>query len=577
MAVDTYQTSVVDGPVTPQDEAVLLLSSSQLSMPSTEGPASPIDPSALKDNAAADHAVSPPAVIPSSLTPPPSSQVPKSNGVAAGQQHGFIASQPLVSPPETGLKQQKRKDTMIAGEFVTPTPQQVNEASSEELRSYLQACMAEQAKLKMEAAHHKLQYNLLSLQADEDAKRAAVELEMTRREVEALRMAQDTQQARHELNTASEAAHAKYLQLRVWYEQAVEEIESLSKKLKVAKKVIHQKEDELISLTDERNLLLNRIRENREHFHALRSPGGMFHTAVTTNQQTAVSPAQHRATPRQTPRSAQRDPQNSRGQPQEIPFDVLLKAATQENSSAPSTPMTSSRPAPRVQAKHTRNVQSLSSLPSTPISRAKRSDQSGLLPSVDLVPQTEPPYRSTARYIPETPPVARTANRTSRESTISAEDAGETAAATSQRHHNEELARQALTSFASRGSATSSMRRRVADEEVYESQASQAASQMLRRDPRDNFALAAAARGRSPPRTGHFSTTPAAAEKSAKLQAKLFAGLNKGGVTDGAEKRKLSGNEVQAESLSPTKKLRLVGGLRDTKGSVGLGIRYQEN
>lgn len=577
MAVDAYQTSLVDGPTTPQDEAVLLLSSSQLSMPSTEGPASPREPSMLKDNAGSDRVVSPPAVIPSSLTPPPSSQVPKNKGVAAGQQHEFTASQPLVSPPETGLKQQqKRRDTMANGEFVVPTPQQVNEATPEELRTYLQACMAEQAKLKMEAAHHKLQNNLLSLQADEDAKRATVELEMTRREVEALRMAQDTQQARHELNTASEAVHAKYLQLRVWYEQAVEEIESLSKKLKLAKKIIHQKEDELISLTDERDLLLNRIRENREHFHALRSPGGMFHAAVTANQQTASTPVQHRATPRQTPRSAQRDSQNNRGQPQEIPFDVLLKAATQENSSAPSTPMTSSRPAPRVQAKHTRNVQSLSSLPSTPISRAQRGDQSGLLPSVDLVPQTEPSYRAAARYIPETPPIARQAQRTSRESTISVEDAGETAAV-SQQQHNEELARQALSSFASRGSATSSTRRRVADEEVYESQASQAASQMLRRDPRDNFALAAAARARSPPRTGHFSTTPAAAEKSAKLQAKLFAGLNKGGVADGVEKRKLSGSEVHAESISPTKKLRLAGGLRETKGPVGLGIRYQES
>jgi hypothetical protein len=483
-----------------------------------------------------------------------------------------------VSPPETGQKQQKQRDAMTNGEFVTPTPQQVNEATPEELRSYLQACMAEQAKLKMEAAHHKLQYNLLSLQADEDAKRAAVEQEMTRREVEALRMAQDTQQARHELNTASEAAHAKYYQLRVWYEQAVEEIESLCKKLKLAKKVIHQKEDEIISLTDERDLLLNRIRENREHFHALRSPGGMFHTAVTANQQTASTPVRHRVTPRQTPGCAPRDSQTSRGQAQEIPFDVLLKAATQENSSAPSTPMASSRLTPRVQAvKHTRNVQSMSSLPSTPISRTQRSDQSGLLPSVDLVPQTEPPYRRTAApYIPETPPIARHAHCTSRESTISVEDAGETAAV-SQQQHNEELARQALSSFASRGSATSNTRRRVADEEVYESQASQAASQMLRRDPRDNFALAAAARARSPPRTGHFSTTPAAAEKSAKLQAKLFAGLNKSGVADGAEKRKLSGNEVQTESISPTKKLRLAGGLRETKGSVGLGIRYQDS
>jgi acetyl-CoA acyltransferase 1 len=584
MAVDVDHTSRVDGPATPQDDAVLLLSSSQISMPSTEGPASPIDASSLLKPDVNDDRTAASAVIPSSLTPPPSSQMPTNAAVAAGHQLGYVASQQsgIVSPPATGLHNAKR-DILTTADFTTPTAQQVAEATPEELRSYLQASMAEQAKLKMEAAHHKLQYNLMALQADEDAKRAAVEHEMTRREVDALRMAEDSRQARHELSAASESAHAKYLQLRVWYEQAVEEIESLSKRLKLAKKVIQQKEDELISLTDERDLLLNRIRENREHFHALCSPGGMFHTAATPKQQTASTPVQHRATPRQTPRSAQRDPQTHRGHGQEIPFDVLLKAATQENSSAPSTPLTSSRPAPRSLPKHTRNVQSMSSLPSTPIYRSRGGDQSGLLPSVDLVPQTEPSYRTGARFIPETPPITRHARRKSRESTISVEDAEETAAI-SRQQHNEELARQALSSFVSRGSATSSMRRRAADEEVYESQASQAASQMLRRDPRESFEVSAS-RDRSP-RPGHFSTqTPAAAEKSAKLQAKLFAGLNKSGVSPavtGSEKRKFSGAEGKDEVArreavpSPTKKLRLAGGLRDP-GRVGLGIRFAES
>lgn len=585
-AVDAQQASMMNGPTTPQDEAVLLLSSSQISMPSTEGPASPIDGSSLlmadnDDNNAAS------TVIPSSLTPPPSSQQPTNAAIAAGQQLGYIASQQsgIVSPPATEL-QKTRRDTMASIDLCTPTPQQVADATAEELRIYLQAAMAEQAKLKMEAAHHKLQYNLLALQADEDAKRASVELEMTRREVNALRMAEDSRQARYEINAASESAHAKYLQLRVWYEQAVEEIETLSKRFKLAKKVIQQKEDELISLTDERDMLLTRVRENREHFHMLCSPGGMFHAAVTPQQQKPAStPVQHRATPRQTPRSGQRDAQPLRGHPQEIPFDVLLKAATQENNSAPTTPLTSTRPAPRAQIKHTRNVQSMSSLPSTPIGRSRGHDQSGLLPSVDLVPQTEPSYRTGARFIPETPPFSHhNAGGKSRESTISVEDAEDTAAM-SRQHHNEELARQALSSFVSRGSATSSVRRRVADEEAYESPASQVASQMLRRDPRDSFEAAASRHHNvSPPRAGHFSTTPAAAEKSAKLQAKLFAGLNKSGVAPLAsgEKRKFSGGESLDEvarqevpaTASPAKKLRIAGGLRD--GRVGLGIRFAE-
>lgn len=158
--------------------------------------------------------------------------------------------------------------------------------------------------------------------------------------------------------------------------------------------------------------------------------------------------------------------------------------------------------------------------------------------------------------------------RKSRESTISAED-------------NEELARQALHSFASRGSHTShgSHGRRTADqaeEEVFESQASQAASEMLRRDPRESFEVAS-----SVDASRDVSPAPAATERSAKLQAKLFAGLNKSGAASGGDKRKFSGHGETRDDVagrealtSPTKKLRVTGGLRDP-GRVGLGIQYR--
>lgn len=551
----------VDAPSTPPEHDAPP-PSSQLTLPSTEGPASPIDPTQSFKTEVNDDRIARATIIRSSLTPPPSSQVPTNGGGAVGHTLGYINSQTsgIFSPPATGANITRRDGLISAAEYVPPSPQQVVEAPPDELRSYLQACIAEHAKLKMETAHHKLQYNLLSLQADEDAKRAAVEHEMTRREVDALRDVEHTRYARRELSTASESTQAKYLQLRIWYEQAIEENESLNKRLKLAKKVIQQKEDEVISLTDERDMLLNRIRENREHFHLLCSPGGMFHTAVTPKTQAAQSPVQYRGTPRQTPRSAHRD----RDHGQE-PFDVLLKAATQENNSAPSTPTNGYKPVPRTQPKHTRNVQSMSSLPTTPTPRS-RGGHSALLPSADLVPQSEPPYRHN-RYIPETPTSARHhQRRRSRESTISAED-------------NEELARQALHSIASHGSQNSrgSRRRHPAEEEeedVFESQASQAASEMLRRDARESFEVAS-----SIPGSRDGTPAPAAAERSAKLQAKLFAGLNKSGVA-GAEKRKLSGHGEPRDDTSrsevlasPTKKLRLAGGLRDP-GRVGLGIQY---
>jgi len=83
---------------------------------------------------------------------------------------------------------------------------------------------------------------------------------------------------------------------------------------------------------------------------------------------------------------------------------------------------------------------------------------------------------------------------------------------------------------------------------------------MLRRDPRESFEVASS--------VGSRDDTPAPTEKSAKLQAKLYAGVNKPGVS---EKRKFAGVHDADESrrdvfTSPPKKSRLAG------GKIGLGI-----
>ncbi|KAI9151605.1 hypothetical protein HJFPF1_08812 [Paramyrothecium foliicola] len=540
--------------------------SSQVTLPSTEIPPSPIEPSeSFKTEVNDDRAAT--TVIPSSLTPPPSTQVTAHNGNA---RRAYSNSQQTTffSPPATILA--AMRDREVGSGYEPPSPQRVLEASADQLRAMLQSCIAEHQRLKMETAHHKLQNNLLSLQADEDSKRAAVEHDMVRREVDALRMAEHSRQARRELSTASDTHHAKYLQMKTWYEAAMEENEMLHRKMKVAKKLIQQKEEETISLSEERDMLLTRIRENREHFQSLCSPGGIFHNILTPKQQAVSTPQQHRATPRQTPKSVRRDEREEHG------LSALLQAMSQDNNannnnSAPSTPITSHRLAPRIVGKHHRNSQSMSSLPTTPLNRPNVG-HSGLLPSVDLVPQTEPPRRYGQRHAVPVTPVARPEHRRrkSRESTISADD-------------NEELARQALQSvaaaqsFASRG--TRSSRRgspresRQADEEVVEdeladSQATQAATEMLRRDARQSFEVANT--------RGSRDQSPAPAERSATMQAKLLANI-KGSM----DKRKFSGShnateDARREPASPAKKMRGGSGLLEEQRRVGLGIQYSQ-
>ena len=551
----------VEAPATPHDVDVDAPPvSSQVTLPSTEGPASPVDVGASFRTDTHDDRLRSTSVIPSSLTPPPSSQVP-ANGLGANPL-GYVASQrsAILSPPVTGLSTSSRRE-VPSSDYTAPSPSTVMWAAPEELRSMLQSCIAEHAKLKMETAHHKLQYSLLSMQADEDAKRAIVEHEMTRREVEALRMAEHARQARRELSAVADPMQTKYLQLKAEFEEVVEENLVLQKKVKSAKKLILQMQEDVNELTEEKGLLLNRLRENREHFHLLCSPGGMFHGALTPKTQTVSTPVQSRATPRQTPKSAPRESRHERNHSQQMA--ALLQALSQENNSAPSTPTTSHRAAPRNNSRHVRNVQSMSSLPTTPTMRPP-TEYGGLLPP--LVPQSEPRHRQS-RFLDT--PTDREQGRKSRESTISAED--DTA----------ELARQAVAaaSFASRGSRGSrSSRRHPADEdleeEVFQSQASQAASEMLRRDPGESLEVTSSVGGS---RDG----TPAPTEKSSRLQAKLFAGLNKNGMA--SEKRKYSGGGIDAQddarrdvAMSPTKKLKVAGGLREPKDRVGLGIQYSQ-
>lgn len=545
-----HMASPVQQPSTPQDLASQDLS--QVTLPSTEIPQSPIDPNeSFKTEINDDRPAI--TIIPSSLTPPPSTQV---NNIPNGHsKRAFSGSQQstLFSPPATILN--TLRDRQLTSDFVPPAPQQVLEASADELRIMLQGCIAENQKLKMETAHHKLQYNLLSLQADEDQKRAIVEHDMIRREVDALRTAEHTRQAKRELSTSSDSTQAKYLQMKMWYEAAMDETETLQRRVKVAKKVIQQKEEETIGLTEERDMLLNRIRENREHLHSMCSPGGIFHGALTPKQQTQTASTPYRSTPRQTPRSAARETREG-----EHGLSALLQAMSQDNNSAPSTPIPSHRPAPRQVRKHQRNAQSMSSLPTTPMNRP-RGAHTGLLPSVDLVPQTEPQRYAQRSFVPTTPVSKPDRRRQSRESTISVED-------------NEELARQALqsvaaASFASHASRTSQgggRSRDEDDEEVFDSQASQAATELLRRDPRQSFEVASS--------TGSRGATRSPIDKSARMQAKLFSN-SKG---DG-EKRKFSGNhgsseEVMRDQGSPAKKMR--GPLAEERRRVGLGIQYSQ-
>ena len=527
-------------PATPQDTG--LLHCSQETIPSTQDPASPAEPNVSFKTELNDDGQVGSVTIPSSLTPPPSSQRPAGRNARSVFEVSHQTIDSLFPSPVVGSYGASSRELPPASEYIPPTPSKVLAAPAETLRSMLNACINEHARLKLQVAHDRFQFRLLEMQAMEDAERAAIEFEITRCEVEKLKQLELSRQARNELSATQES---KYQELRTCFQDTVRENESLYRKLKSAKKVIKQKEGSIVALTEERDMLLTRIRENREHFNMLCSPGGIFHGVASPKSNQLSTPRQvTRGNRRNANASTRYDPEHGQER-----FAALLEVLHQENNSAPSTPPAATH-APRNPLKHTPAVQSMSSLPRTPRTRP-RGEQSGLLPSVDLVPQSEPPPRYGSGF-----PTTGSGDRVpSRESTISAED-------------NEELARQAVEAAAQ--SAFLSRRSRYnGQEEVLESHASQAASELLRRDPRESFEVVSS--------VGSRDVTPAPAEKTAKLQARLYGGVDKA-VVGGTGKRRFSTTFEEREEISgsrttahsPKKKNRI-----DMDGRrVGLGIQY---
>ncbi|PHH81386.1 hypothetical protein CDD82_913 [Ophiocordyceps australis] len=321
----------------------------------------------------------------------------------------------------------------------------------------LQACINDNNKLKMEVAHHRLQYHLLSLQADEASKRASVEHDMARREVDMVRQVELSRHVKREFGSPLEMLQSELVEMKMLHEEALEEKARINHRLAEAVKLLRIKSNQVQALTEDREFLLKRIRENRERIRLLCSPGGMFHSAMTQRQTTTPTASRNADAQRHAPHhtrhhSTQRPAQVSRQQqsrqtPSEtrlaaartqLPqsaghgLSALLQAMSQDSNGATSNHWPSHRTTQRSGAKHNRNAQSLSSLPTTPVARGR---DSRLLPSVDLVPQTEPRQRLSQhqQLTPTTPMLKRGSRRKSRESTISVDD-------------NEELARQAMES-----------------------------------------------------------------------------------------------------------------------------------
>ncbi|MCJ1227119.1 hypothetical protein MMC12_003774 [Toensbergia leucococca] len=415
---------------------------------------------------------SPPIPLAVDLTPPPSSQVPSSGPSE------FVTkrARSLASPPDTLRPGAPLPLALGGGINEIPSIGDVENLTETQLRSLVVQLLPALSDARMSAAHSKLQYSLLSIENSESIKRAQVEHELTRREVEVLLAGSSIYRdgsARNTPRSPQLSAHSR-LDLALEHCRQLEtENVVLEHRVKRAKKLILQAEDKNLQLAEDNHQLRQRIKQNRDHLNAMRSSGAL---SVNGTPLTGLGISSNRTAlkPFGNSRSIQLTSNPASGQD---PFDALLaagQALNVEANSVPSTPNHHRKT--KLHQGHVRGAHSLSSLPTTPNrSRPTTADNLLLTPinhsTSDLrvsysAPNTQLTYNQDNR------------RREDRDSTISASD-------------NEEA---------------------FTDDDVPASSASQAATSMLRR---------------SSTAKANATAPPGATPDTKMVQAKLFGIIKK--------------------------------------------------
>ena len=293
------------------------------------------------------------------LTPPPSSQVPQQSGKPLQFPFGAQNREELlVSPPPTVGPAPAIFPGALFGEI--PSTENIHGLDEGQLRNLVtDLLLPALGEARMTAAHHKLQYNLLSIENAESMQRAAVEHEMTHREIQVLQGCAHDQHDGKGTGTSPQSLNIsiqKNLDLALKRCQHLhKENTALNRRLQKAKKLLGQKEGHIDDLEDRVLHLRHRIRQNRDHFNALRASG-----AVSSSNTPAVETPIYHHTPKVSTKVLSSSDTRPRSQ---SAFDALLIAGevmSGEAASVPSTP-TPLKPSSSRQS-HTRGAHSLSSL-----------------------------------------------------------------------------------------------------------------------------------------------------------------------------------------------------------------------
>ncbi|KAK2739268.1 hypothetical protein FQN57_006603 [Myotisia sp. PD_48] len=444
-----------------------------------------------------------PRTTSSEMTPPPSVQAPINLSSTTPARSRAMSNPLFASPPAT--VDQTLCVAYGASEHL-PSLHDIDSADEDALRKISHELLVVAQEYRMSAAHYKLQNSLMSLTSNEAVKRAEVEQQLARREVEILQ-SDEYKNRRGLTQSFSQLSQNDELIAARERIHALEQRNTLfERRIHRAKQIIEEKSDQYELLLEENSRLKKRIRDNREHFTLMMDRGGPLPS----------SPHIEYLTPQR--KTTQRDPDSARPNAatrlgsQDL-LATLLAADQVLHGDAASV---QSSPAKHRNVRnprgHTRGAHSMSSL-APPPSRSTGptlSSQSHLFTPVNNNGNIR---RSALRDFDSPSPAVKyigghddDLDRHDRDSTISASDVEEA----------------------------------VTDEELPASQASSLATSMLRRYP-------------GPPSQEEPSIPPNISKSSAILQSKLFGHVKKAGLdhpTTDKMKRKIS---LDGKAFSPKK------------------------
>ncbi|KAK5680266.1 hypothetical protein LTS10_007193 [Elasticomyces elasticus] len=398
---------------------------------------------------------------------------------------------PPISPPPTIEAAPPPKPLPT-----TMTPTDLATASPETLRAQITSLQRQLRETKTTtSAHHTLQLHMLAQESSAALERLAVEARMERHENEIIHLSsqRSAEAVKKQQPSLPEGCIPVNRDLYLRMGNEIRELRDANQSWREAhaglERVVGRQESEIASLGDKVTLMRERIRENREHLNRVRSGS----TAITPSRASLYG-----------------TPQRSQG------LEALLQASE----------MTGLQPQPKRKAGgHTRNTHSLSSLPTTPQRKpVGPSSMAFMTPSnrrtVAKVPATAPMPRTSALRTPTnvySQPVLPIPQRerAGSDGTVSASDSDDEVVGDGIGGEGEGEDSEAETDILGHGDV---------EGDVGESQASRAASQMLR------------------PATSFGSSG------EALRQTKLFGAITKGGVLrgvdEGAGKRKRSDEDV---------------------------------